>query len=107
MELPYTLSQDSTVFLVFKEPTIDIWTRKLDWVAKRGGMVLLNSHPDYMAFNGKRLQDEFPVGYYQEFLEYAKQKYAGMFWPALPREVAEHVLSQQKNRTPSGRKQSL
>jgi hypothetical protein len=103
MELPYTLSQDSTIFLVFKEPTIDVWTRKLDWVAERGGMALLNSHPDYMAFGGKPLQDEFPVRFYQEFLEYAKQKYKGLYWPALPRDVAAHVMTQQREGALSGR----
>ena len=103
MELPYTLSQDSTLFVVFNEPTIDIWTRKLDWVAERGGMVLVNTHPDYMTFGGKILQDEYPARYYQELLEYSKQKYQGLFWSALPREVAEHVLAQQRKGAPPGR----
>jgi hypothetical protein len=99
VELPYTLAQDSTVFLVFKEPTIDLWTRKLDWVAERGGMVLLNTHPDYMAFGGKPLSDEYPVRFYRELLEYAKKKYQGSYWPALPSEVAHHMLSHQRKGT--------
>jgi hypothetical protein len=52
VELPYTLAQDSTVFLVLKERTIDLWKKKLDWLVERGGMVLLGAHPDYMSFNG-------------------------------------------------------
>ena len=46
VELPYTLPQDSTLFVILQEKTIDIWLRKLGWVAERGGLVLLNSHPD-------------------------------------------------------------
>ena len=103
LELPYTLSQDSTLFLVFKEPNIAIWKQKLDWVAEHGGMVLLNTHPDYMNFGGKSLRDEYPVHHYQELLEYSKQKYHGLFWSALPREVAEHVLAQQRQSAASGR----
>ena len=42
VELPYTLPQDSTLFLLFRESTTDIWMRKLDWVAQQRGMALLN-----------------------------------------------------------------
>ena len=95
VELPYTLPQDSTLFLLLKEPSIDVWVRKLDWVATHGGMVLLDTHPDYMCFDGKCGQREFPVRYYEEFLSYVREKYAGSYWSALPREVAsfyrEHV----------------
>ncbi len=40
VELPYTLPQDSTLFLLFGEPGPDIWLRKLDWVAgpRRNGL---------------------------------------------------------------------
>jgi len=98
VELPYTLPQDSTLFLLFNEENIDIWKRKLDWVVERGGMALLNSHPDYMAFGGERSQDEFPVRFYEEFLEYANEKYRGLFWAALPREVAKYFGSHEGNR---------
>ena len=46
MELPYTLPQDSTMFNVLQETSPDIWKKKLDWIAQRGGMVLVNVHPD-------------------------------------------------------------
>lgn len=90
-ELPYTLAQDSTVYLLFEEQTIDVWARKLDWVAERGGMALLNTHPDYMAFEGKAAADEYPVRYYQEFMQYVRDKYRGLYWHALPRELVEHL----------------
>ena len=51
VELPYTLPQDSTLFLVLGESTIDVWTKKLDWISSRGGMALVNVHPDYVSFD--------------------------------------------------------
>ena len=53
-ELPYTLPQDSTLFLLLRETTSDIWKGKLDWIAEHHGMVLLDTHPDYMSFNQDR-----------------------------------------------------
>ena len=52
VELPYTLPQDFTLFILMKEKNIEIWKQKLDWIAEYGGMVLLNTHPDYMNFDG-------------------------------------------------------
>jgi len=89
IELPYTLPQDSTMFILLKEKSIGIWRQKLDWIADKGGMALLNSHPDYMNFDGKKLGiDEYPAHYYVEFLRYIKSKYQGQYWHALPRDVA-------------------
>jgi glycosyltransferase involved in cell wall biosynthesis len=87
VELPYTLVQDFNLFGVLREPTIDIWKRKLDWVAEHGGMVLLNSHPDYMCFGGKPDRDEYPVSRYEDLLRYVRDKYEGSYWAALPRDV--------------------
>ncbi len=88
VELPYTLIQDFNLFEVLREPNTDIWKRKVDWIAEHGGMVLLNTHPDYMCFEGKQERDEFPVAHYEEFLSYVREKYEGTYWAALPREVA-------------------
>ncbi len=94
VELPYSLAQDFTLFVVLRERNIDIWKRKLDWVAERGGMTLLNTHPDYMCFDdGRPARDEYPVRYYEEFLGYAREKYAGAFWSATPRDVARYYCS--------------
>lgn len=90
VELPYTLIQDFNLFQVLREPNIDIWKRKVDWIAEHGGMVLLNTHPDYMCFNGQQEKDEYPVAYYEEFLKYLRTKYVGSYWPALPRETARY-----------------
>jgi len=93
VELPYTLPQDFTLFVVLREPNIDIWKKKLDWVAACGGMALLNTHPDYMCFDGQPKKDEFPSAFYEEFLTYAKEKYSGTYWSTTPCEVARFYCS--------------
>jgi glycosyltransferase involved in cell wall biosynthesis len=90
VEMPYTLVQDFNLFGVLREQNIDIWKRKVDWVVEHGGMVLLNTHPDYMCFDGKQERDEFPVSRYEDFLRYVREKYEGSYWGALPREVARY-----------------
>ena len=89
VELPYTLPQDHALFIIMKEKTIDIWKQKLNWIAEKGGMALLNTHPDYMNFSGRKLSiEEYPAKYYKDFLEHIKSKYAGQYWHALPRDMA-------------------
>lgn len=89
VELPYTLPQDSTLFLVLKETSPEIWIKKLDWLASHGGMALVNVHPDYLRFDGEPAsRSTFPVGFYRQFLEYAQQKYGQTFWQPLPCELA-------------------
>ncbi|MGA8762908.1 MAG: glycosyltransferase, partial [Candidatus Sulfotelmatobacter sp.] len=94
VELPYTLVQDFNLFGVLRERTIDIWKRKVDWIAEHGGMVLLNTHSDYMCFNGRQGRDEYPVSYYEELLQYVHNRYEGAYWHALPREVAQYYRDQ-------------
>jgi peptidoglycan/xylan/chitin deacetylase (PgdA/CDA1 family) len=89
VELPYTLAQDFTLFVLMKEKTIDIWRKKIDWIAEKGGMVLLNTHPDYMNFNVCKLGlQEYPVEYYQQILKYLESNYSHSYWHVLPREMA-------------------
>jgi len=89
VELPYTLPQDSTMFLVLQEKSPDIWKRKLDWIVRRGGMALVNVHPDYVGFDlQKTAAAEYPAAWYEEFLRYVKEHYAGQYWNPLPRELA-------------------
>ena len=102
VELPYTLPQDSTLFLVLRESTPEIWMRKLDWIAQHGGMVLLDVHPDYMSFDGSpQTTTEYPVALYREFLDYVKTRYAGEYWHALPKEVAAHIMQMRSSKTSS------
>jgi len=92
VEMPYTLSQDSTLFIILKEKTIDTWERKLDWVAQHGGMALLNTHPDYMDFgNGVSGELFYPLEHYLRFLDYIRTRYAGKFYHALPSAVADLI----------------
>ena len=91
IEVPYTLPQDHSVFIIFEEKNIDIWKKKLDWIAEKGGMALLNTHPDYICFNGKSGLEEFPVDLYKDFLSYVKSEYAGLYWHALPKDISAYI----------------
>jgi hypothetical protein len=88
-EFPYTLVQDFTLFILMQEKNINIWTQKLDWIAEKGGMVLVNVHPDYLCFEGKPGMEEFPVQYYIDLLKYVKEKYEGKYLNILPRQLAD------------------
>jgi hypothetical protein len=89
VELPYTLPQDSTLFLILGETAPRIWLEKLDWIAKHGGMALVNVHPDYLRL---RPDDDprstYPLSHYEALLNHVNTKYSGSVWKALPREVA-------------------
>jgi hypothetical protein len=89
VELPYTLPQDHTMFIIMKERDINIWKQKLDWVVKKGGMALLLTHPDYMNFGRTKISvEEYLPKYYVEFLNYIKDRYEGWYWHVLPRDLA-------------------
>lgn len=88
VELPYTLPQDFTLFMLLRETTIDLWLKKLDWVASHGGMALVIIHPDYISFDGKPDSSEYPADLYERFLKYVITRYGDTCWYALPREVA-------------------
>jgi hypothetical protein len=99
VELPYTLAQDSTLFLLLQEETADIWKRKLDWVAQHGGMALVNVHPDYLNFDEQVPSPrEFPIARYVDLLTYVRDRYAGMYWNVVPRELARWFKSEIQSR---------
>jgi hypothetical protein len=90
VELPYTLVQDFTLLVLMREKGIDIWTKKLDWIAQKEGMALLNVHPDYMNFGDTKVgREEYPAEHYAQLLDYVKQKYDTQYWHVLPREIAQ------------------
>ena len=96
VEMPYTLPQDFTPFVLLGERTPDIWKKKLDWIAEKGGMALMNVHPDYMAFDGARPGvDEYPARIYEEFLIYLKERYQDDFYHCLPKDLARYFLNVQ------------
>ena len=95
VELPYTLPQDVTLYLILRQQTNEIWCEKTDWIAERGGMVLLNVHPDYIAFDGRKPTiSEFDSALYEDFLCHVKERHAGQYWTPLPRELSQYIASQ-------------
>jgi len=79
VELPYTLVQDYTLTKVLGEATPQLWLEKVEFIAARRGMALLNSHPDYL-----RARTTWNV--YEAFLAEMAQR--PDLWHALPRDVA-------------------
>jgi hypothetical protein len=79
VELPITLPQDHTLFVILRETSEQRWVEKTEVIKARGGMALLNVHPDYM------LEPDL-VARYRRYLE----RYAGDAdaWHALPRDVS-------------------
>jgi len=89
IELPYTLPQDHTLFILMGEKDTAIWKKKLAWIVERGGMALVIVHPDYMNFGTtRRTSWEYPASHIADFLEFVRDKYEGQYWHALPKDVA-------------------
>jgi hypothetical protein len=88
VELSYTLPQDSTLFLLLREKTPEIWKRKLDWIAAHGGLALVNIHPDYVSFGGREVSGRYPHSHLTEFFDYIRGHYADAYWNPLARELA-------------------
>jgi hypothetical protein len=78
VELPITLAQDHTVFVILRRDE-RLWRDKADLLRRRGGMALIIVHPDYM------LADE-PLARYARFLEAYRDDTTA--WKALPCEVS-------------------
>lgn len=89
VEIPYTLPQDHTLFVILREKNIQIWKDKLDWIIEKGGMALLNTHPDYMRFNGGKCSlEEYPAEMYADLLNHIKSRYAGQYWQPVAGDMA-------------------
>jgi hypothetical protein len=79
VELPVTLPQDHTLFVILSATDERVWVDKSREIRRRGGMALLNVHPDYI-YAGATLQ--------------AFERYLSAFeddptvWRPLPREVS-------------------
>jgi glycosyltransferase involved in cell wall biosynthesis len=90
VEMPYTLPQDSTLFLLLRETSTSIWMEKLDWIVRNGGMALVDVHPDYVDFDGESdFSHTYPASLYRQFLQHVRNTYGDTFWHPLPRELAE------------------
>ena len=61
-------------------------------------MALINTHPDYMNFDGDHVAlEEYPVQYYQDLLQYIISKYKGEYWHILPRYMARFWFENMRN----------
>jgi hypothetical protein len=102
VEVPYTLPQDFTLFVLLQEKTPEIWLRKLDWIAQHGGMALVDVHPDYLCFDDAPVGPmEYPVTHYKSFLDYVSRQYNGAFWNTTPSKVAQFCAGIAKAPTSS------
>jgi hypothetical protein len=91
VELPYTLPQDFLLFVLMKNRDIDVWKKKVDWIIENNGMVLINTHPDYMNMKNEYTYNEYPVRNYIQLLEYIVSKYSGHFSNLLPKELSAYM----------------
>ena len=80
VELPYTIPQDHTLFYELKEKNIEIWKKKIDWLIKYNGMILVLTHPDYLIENGH-------LKLYEELLSYLVE--ISNAWYCLPKDIAQ------------------
>jgi len=88
VEMPYTLVQDFTLFILMQEKDNSIWEKKLDWIAENGGVAILNVHPDYINFENNPSLEEYPIKYYTDFLKFVKQNYTNDYWNVLPKQLS-------------------
>jgi hypothetical protein len=101
VELPYTLPQDSTLYVLHQEGSNAIWRDKLEWIASHGGMVLLNVHPDYLHFRGRGPSPQRTVlEHYLDLLRFLQARFPDAYWHALPHQVAAFVRQWQQGITP-------
>jgi hypothetical protein len=95
VELPITLPQDHTVFVILDQPDGHLWVEKAEHVRRAGGMALMITHPDYL--------DQRVLGAYRSLLRrFANDSSA---WRPLPRDVSawwRRRAASQLERTPDG-----
>jgi hypothetical protein len=79
VELPLTMQQDHNLFVILRHSDETAWVEKAEFLRDRGGLALIDTHPDY-------LLDDRILGAYERLLE----RYAtdGTAWKALPRDVS-------------------
>lgn len=80
VELPLTMPQDHTLFVILEHEDERTWIEKAEFLRGRGGMALLDTHPDY-------LLDERIAGAYRRLLERLARDDSA--WKPLPRQVSE------------------
>ena len=79
VELPLTLPQDHTLFDILSQTDGSMWESKVKALRRRGGMVLMLAHPDYVSCPGM-------LRAWEDLLDQLAADPAA--WHALPSEVA-------------------
>jgi glycosyltransferase involved in cell wall biosynthesis len=79
VELPVTLSQDHTLFVILRQDSELSWVEKARYLRSRGGLALIDTHPDY-------LRDPSILNAYERFLDQFVTDQSA--WKALPAEVS-------------------
>ncbi len=80
VELPMTMPQDHTMFVILRHSDERAWVEKAEFLRARGGMALIDTHPDYM------LDDRVLRAYGRLLERYADDASA---WKPLPRELSD------------------
>ncbi|MGH2890789.1 MAG: hypothetical protein ACRDNJ_14310 [Solirubrobacteraceae bacterium] len=79
IELPLTLPQDHTLFVILRQRDETAWVQKAEFLRARGGLAMIDTHPDYLV-------DQSIFRAYSRFLDrFCSDTTA---WKALPREVS-------------------
>ncbi|MGZ8575015.1 MAG: hypothetical protein ACXWZC_13885 [Actinomycetota bacterium] len=80
VELPITLPQDHTAFVILQHADGALWLDKAAHIRDRGGMALVLTHPDYA-------RDSPLVDAYRSLLAFVDEDPSA--WRALPRDVSD------------------
>jgi hypothetical protein len=80
VELPFTLPQDHTIFVILEGKDKGIWFDVSSQIIARNGLVNIVVHPDYIEENDNLAE-------YEKYLIWIRNQ--GQGWFALPREVAQ------------------
>jgi hypothetical protein len=80
IELPLTMPQDHTMFEILRHRDERAWVEKAEFLRTRGGMALIDTHPDYM--HGQRTSSS-----YERLLE--RYAFDASAWKPLPRELSD------------------
>jgi hypothetical protein len=79
VELPLTLAQDHTLFVILDDPSPRVWIAKAQRLRERAGLAQVLVHPDYIATSGS-------LAAYEELLAAVATDTSA--WFALPSEVS-------------------
>jgi peptidoglycan/xylan/chitin deacetylase (PgdA/CDA1 family) len=96
VELPITMVQDHTLWEILRQPNIDLWRRKGDWVIANHGLINIIVHPDYVRSRQR-------LDLYAQLLAYLREQIDQQSgWHALPREIASWWKSRAHLRVVDG-----